>query len=118
MGLTPNPYNPCIYASYIHNPSNDLDNTSPIPIMLGLYVDDFVFFPNSTDVENKFQRILSQLINVEFMGTVEWFLGTHFSWNITPTDVEFQLNQSGFSHNLVESFHANNKSPTPTATPY
>ena len=41
---------------------------------MGLYVDDFIYFSNNAAVEEKFQRILSQLINVDFMGTVEWFL--------------------------------------------
>jgi hypothetical protein len=53
-----------------------------------------------------------------FMGIVEWFLGIHFSWNITPNSVAVHLNQSGFASNLVESFFQESHNPTPTATPY
>ena len=46
---------------------------------MGLYVDDFIYFSSSNEVEEKFQRILFRLINIDFMGTVKWLLGTHFS---------------------------------------
>jgi hypothetical protein len=52
------------------------------------------------------------------MGIVEWFLGVHFSWRITPSSVAVHLNQSGFASNLVESFFGDTRNPTPTATPY
>ena len=52
------------------------------------------------------------------MGVVEWFLGIHFAWRITPTSVSVHLNQSGFAANLVESFFQDSRNVTPTATPY
>ena len=52
------------------------------------------------------------------MEIVEWFLGVHFSWRITPTSVAVHLNQSGFASNLVESFFDDSRTPTPTANPY
>ena len=52
------------------------------------------------------------------MGIVEWFLGVHFSWQITPLDVSVHLNQLGFAANLVESFFQESRDPTPTAMSY
>jgi hypothetical protein len=52
------------------------------------------------------------------MRIVNWFLGVHFSWWITPLTITVHLNQSGFASNLVESFSLYNRSQTPTATPY
>jgi hypothetical protein len=52
------------------------------------------------------------------MGIVEWFLGVHFSWRITPSSVDVHLNQSGFATNLVEQFALQARTETPTATPY
>jgi len=42
-----------------------------VPLTLGLYVDDFVFFSTSDEVEKKFQSVLSHLIKVNFMDIVE-----------------------------------------------
>ena len=36
------------------------------------------------------------------MGTVEWFLGTHFQWMVTPEVIAVHLSQTGFAANLVE----------------
>ncbi len=36
MGLTPNPYDPCVYAGYINDSSDGLENALPITLMLGL----------------------------------------------------------------------------------
>jgi hypothetical protein len=52
------------------------------------------------------------------MGIVEWFLGVHFSWRITPSSMAVHLNQSGFAKNLVKSFFHQARDVTPTATPY
>jgi hypothetical protein len=52
------------------------------------------------------------------MGVVEWFLGIHFAWRITPDSVSVHLNQSSFAANLVKSFFQESCNVTPTATPY
>jgi hypothetical protein len=52
------------------------------------------------------------------MGIVNWFLGVHFSWQITPSAITVHLNESSFASNLVESFHLSDRNQTPTATPY
>ena len=64
-----------------------------MPLTLGLYVDDFVYFSCSNEVKARFQRILSRHIKVEFMGVVEWFLGTHFAWRHNDEETAVHLNQ-------------------------
>ena len=118
MGLKSNPYDPCVYSGYIHDPDNPADEDSAVPLTMGLYVDDFVFFSPDGAVEEKFQRILSRLVKVDFMGTVEWFLGTHFSWRQTSEETAVHMNQSGFSRNLVERFDMQGRNITPVCTPY
>ena len=80
MGLKSNPYDPCVYSGCICDPDDPAAPELSTPLTLGLYVDDFIYFSCDDEVEARFQRILSRLIKVEFMGVVEWFLGTHFSW--------------------------------------
>ena len=118
MGLKQNKYDPCLYTGFIVDPDDPSDTPSVVPLTLGLYVDDFVFFSTSDSVEAKFQRILAKLIKVEFMGTVEWFLGIHFNWRITPSEVSVHLNQAAFAANLVERFNLHTTAPSPMATPY
>ena len=118
MGLQPNLYDPCLYSGFIKDPNDPSDTPSTIPFVLGLYVDDFVFFSPDKEQEAKFCRILADQIPVDFMGTVEWFLGIHFNWNVSDDEVEVHLNQSGFARNLVERFECETRDPTPTATPW
>jgi hypothetical protein len=49
------------------------------------------------------------------MGSVEWFLGTHFQWHKTKS---VHLSQTGFAAHLVKDNNAHLCSITPDATPY
>jgi hypothetical protein len=91
---------------------------SSVPVSISLYVDDFVYFSEDPAVEALFKCLLQERVKVKLMGLVEWFLGIHFSWRITPSRVDVHLNQTGFAANLVEQFYQDSWEPTPTATPY
>jgi hypothetical protein len=52
------------------------------------------------------------------MVIVEWFLGVHFSWQISLSLVLVHMNQSSFASNLVESFSCKAHDANPLATPY
>jgi hypothetical protein len=52
------------------------------------------------------------------MGTVEWFLGTHFQWMVTPDEVKVHLSQIGFASHLMEDNNIHLRNITPDATPY
>ena len=61
MGLQSNPYNPCVYSEYIHDPDDPSDEDTAVTITMGLYVDNFLYFFISNKVKEKFQRMLSCL---------------------------------------------------------
>jgi hypothetical protein len=75
-----------------------------VPLSLGLYLEDFVYFLENPNVEALFGCLLRGQVKVDFMGLVEWFLGIHFSWRFTSLRVDVHLNQTGFAANLVEHF--------------
>jgi hypothetical protein len=52
------------------------------------------------------------------MGTVEWFLGTHFQWLVLEDKVLVHLSQTGFATHLVEENNTHEKNITPNATLY
>ena len=118
MGLKQNPYDPCLFTGHLFDPDDPSDTPSSEPITLGLYVDDFIYFSADDAVEKKFERLLAKSLAVDFMGTVEWFLGIHFQWKMTDSEVACHLNQAAFAANLVEQFNQHHKNPTPAATPY
>ncbi len=100
IGLTPSLKYPCLYSGYIVDPSDSLATKSEYPLSLGLYVNDFVYFSEDPQVEALFCQLLSQRCKVNFMGIVSWFLGIHFSWQISPSSVTVHLNQASFAKNL------------------
>ncbi len=91
---------------------------SLVLLSISLYVNDFVYFSEDPAVKALFECLLQERVKVEFIGLVEWFLGIHFSWRITPLRVDVHLNQTGFAANLVEQFYCNSWEPTPMAMPY
>ncbi len=69
-------------------------------------------------MEAKFQHLLKQQVTVDFMGRVEWFLGTHFQWSATPDVVQVHLSQTGFVSHLIKENNIHHRNITPNATPY
>ncbi len=91
MGLKSNASDPCMFTGSIVDPSNPSADIPTTKLTLGIYVDDFVYFSEDPEVECHFQRILSNYVTVDFMGTVDWFLGTHFQWSISSDKVAVQF---------------------------
>ena len=119
MGLKPNRQDPCLYTGFLTDPTDPHSLPLTVPLTIGLYVDDFVYFPESDEVEQRFEKILKDQVVVDFMGTVEWFLGIHFAWkNCSDGHLSVYLNQSGFAANLVKRFGYHHRAPSPLATPY
>ena len=87
IGLKPNASDPCMFTGSISNPDNPTADSPSAPLTVGLYVDDFVYFFVDPEVERRFEQLLSSLITVNFMGTVDWFLGTHFQWSCYDNEV-------------------------------
>ena len=79
MGLTQSRHDPCLFHGVPSTPEHPAMPGDP-PITIGIYVDDFVYFSLSDDVEERFEKILSKDLKVTFMGVATWFLGTHLTW--------------------------------------
>jgi hypothetical protein len=107
-----------LFGGNIIDPSDPSDSPSSSPLTLGLYVNDFVYFSADPEVEAKFEQLLQQYSRVDYMGTVEWFLGTHFQWLVNPSGVKVHLSQTGFASHLVEENDIDLRHITPDATPY
>jgi hypothetical protein len=116
--LWENASNPCLFTGHVLNPSNPADSALSSPLTLGLYVDDFVYFSEDPATKHRFETLLSTPVTVEFMGTVEWFLGTHFQWLATDNIVSIHLSQTGFAAHLVEDNNIHTRNITHNATPY
>jgi hypothetical protein len=118
IGLKPNASDPCMFTGSLHDPDDPAADIPSAPLTIGLYVDDFVYFSENSEVERRFEQLLSRLVTVDFMGTVDWFLGTHFQWSCSNGDVSVHLSQTGFAAHLVEANNVHERNITPDATPY
>ena len=89
------------------------------PLYLVLYVDDFVYFSPSTDVESFFESALKQRLNVDFMGDAEWFLGIQFSWHFSSSgELSCRLSQEGYIHSIVTELGLTHANTCPAMTPF
>jgi len=89
----PNAHDPCFYTGFVRDSHDSSSLASTVLLSLGLYVDDFIHFSEDPPTEALFERLLREWVNVDFMGLVEWFLGIHFSWRFTSSEVDVHLNQ-------------------------
>jgi hypothetical protein len=118
LGLRDNASDPCIFTGTIIDPSNPAGPPSTAPLTLSLYVNDCIYFTEDPEAERRIKQLLEDLITVEFMGTIDWFLGTHFQWLYSNDAVSVHLSQTSFTAHLVEFNNAHSKNITPDATPY
>jgi hypothetical protein len=94
IGLTPNAHDPCLYTGFVRDPWDPSASHLAVPLSLGLYIDNFVYFLEDPNVEALFERLLHERVKVDFMGLVEGFLSIHFSWRFTSLQVDVHLNQT------------------------
>ena len=87
------------------------------PLYVGVYVDDFLYFSGSPEVEKWFEESLGKLLTVDFMGAVTYFLGCRYQWFRTANEgVGVHISQPGFIEQLLEKFHMQDS--VPVKTPY
>ena len=118
IGLKQSAHDPCLFHGI---PSTPDFPASPqdTPLTVGLYVDDMVYFSDMDEVEHRFEQILSSKFKINFMGVVNWLLGTHFTWVDYPTgDISVHLSQVAFAQNLVERYRQQHINYNPKSTPY
>jgi hypothetical protein len=88
---------------------------------VGLHVDDFVFFSEDPAQEDLFKWVLATASNVpiDFMGTLDYFLGTAFTWNRHDDGkLSVLLTQSAFIEYTAHRFAIDKLNPVPNMTPY
>jgi hypothetical protein len=118
LGLKDNTSDPYLFTGNIIDPSNPAAAPSLDPLTLGIYVDNFIYFLEDPAVERRFEQLLAVMVTVEFMGNVDWFLGTHFQWLCSNVDISIHLSQTGFMVHLVKDNNVHTHNITPDATPY
>ena len=109
LGIKPSLHDPCLYQG-VPSSRDDRDPTcvsqfpadrevpTDKPLHLGLYVDDFIYFSEDPEIKRRFERLLSAKLKVKFMGTVNWFLGTHFEWSSHQDDsLSVHLSQEAYA---------------------
>ncbi|MGH7974214.1 MAG: hypothetical protein ACREBR_01715, partial [bacterium] len=90
-----------------------------LPIYVALWVDDFIYFSASRIVERQFELVLSSKVKVDFMGDVEFFLGTQFQWSRdTDGNVKCHMSQNGYINMLIDKMDLREANTSPRATPY
>jgi hypothetical protein len=117
LGLKASALDPCLFTGSIIGPSNPTAGIPTAPLTLGIYVDDFVYFSENPEVKRRFEQLLANLVTVEFMGNVDWFLGTHFQWSCPDNKVSVHLSQTGFAVHLVEDNNATHATSPPMPLP-
>mmetsp|Transcript_3327 Transcript_3327/g.4656 ORF Transcript_3327/g.4656 Transcript_3327/m.4656 type:complete len:165 (-) Transcript_3327:934-1428(-) len=89
------------------------------PLILGLYVDDCVYYSQSLEVEKEFERRLNNEIQgkITFMGNIQHFLGIKFTTKCDGHNkLSIFMSQTSFIETIADAF---NISPIRLAlTPY
>ena len=77
MGLKASPHDPCLLSGILEKPNSQKTiSEDQSQLHVGLYVDYFVFYSSYPAQEVLFQTLLQEHIQVDFMGDVNYFLGT------------------------------------------
>ncbi|KAL7517026.1 hypothetical protein ACHAWF_000102, partial [Thalassiosira exigua] len=86
---------------------------------VGAYVDDFVFFSSNPAEEKLFQQELAKRCKVDFMGDVDFFLGTAFTWRKHDDGhLSVHMCQSAFSEHAAHRFGVDRMARVPNMTPW
>ncbi len=118
MGLKQSAHDPCLFHGV---PSTTASPASPsdTPLTVGLYVDDMVYYSTDDSIEERFETILASQFKISFMGVVNWFLGTHFTWlDLDDGNISVHLSQVAFAQNVVKRYRQQHINVNPRATPY
>ena len=81
MGLKASPHDPCLLSGILEKPnSHKTISEDQSQLHVDFYVDDIVFYSSDPSQEVLLRTLLQERIQVYFMGDVDYFLGTAFSW--------------------------------------
>ena len=87
---------------------------------VGMYVDDFIFYSTDPEEEKHFKHELAKHTKVNFMGDVDYFLGTAFTLLRHGADnhVSVHLTQTAFTEFSAHRFGVGRMNRIPNMTPY
>ena len=97
MGFTKCGNDPCLrmYEHPVHG-----------KLYVGIYVDDFIYVGDNDSLENKFEKELAKHLTVDFMGTVDYFLGCRYLWYHDELLGQCcHISQPGFIEQLLDKFN-------------
>ena len=119
-GLNPSPHDPCLLSGVLAKPSStDTISTVQYQLNVVLYVENFVFYSSGPTEEALFKTLFQEHIQVDFMGDVEYFLGTAFTWFKHKDDnISVHLCQSSFTEFTAHRFPVQRAKKVPNMTPY
>jgi hypothetical protein len=111
IGMQQSSISPCLFVGTLI--------TGQPPVYVSIYVDDIIYFSASDSVEREFEKQLSSIGNVDFMGQVSHFLGIEFSWRFHPDGIlSVSLTQQSFAENRVDSVNYSTASVSSYVSPY
>ena len=118
--LKDSPHDPCLIFGILDNPtSHQTISEAQSQLHVGLYVDNFVFYSSDPTQEALFQVLLQEHVQVYFMGDVDYFLGTAFTWlHQIDGNIYIHLFQSAFTEFTVYRFSVQSTNKVPNMTPY
>ena len=98
IGLHPSPNSPCVYSGILPNTSSH--------IYVGLYVNDFIYFGETDEVETTFRELLKQQVEglVDFEHEPTLFLGKRITKKIQQDgSFSIHLSQQVIINDLMDS---------------
>ena len=112
IGLKRSPNSPCVFSGQIL--------PDKPPLYLGLYVDDFIYFSESQEVEQHFeQEFAKHVTKVTYSHQVDYFLGIKFDCKRhSNTKVTINLSQSAFIENLLIQQNLHTSDVNTVSSPY
>jgi len=91
------------------------------PIYIGVYVDDLIYFSESSEIESIFEENFSASLDgkVEFFGQVTQFLGCEFTWEYSDgNNLSVTITQESFITSLLDSLDLHHASVRSINSPY
>ena len=119
-GLNPSLYETCLLSGVLAKPSSpDTIYAVQFQLYVGLFVDNFIFYYSDQTQEVLFKILLQEHIQVDFMGDVEYFLGTTFTWiKHKDRNISFHICQYAFTGFTAHWFLVHTANKVPNMTPY
>ena len=115
IGLNLSPHDPCLLYGVLTDPSSTASASClQSQLHVGLYVDGFVFYLSDPYQEALFKTLPQDHIQVNFMGNVEYFLGTPLLGSDILTEKSLYIYANRHSLNLLL---VDSQSTQPTSFP-